>query len=149
MIKYYSKTDLKKELPLHIVFSPTYYKKEDILSDVLRENISDEREYLQSAHIYIPREGHRFRPHIHNLLTRQTHITQEAWVVISGIIKVTFYDLDGSVMGEEILHSNFMSITFGGGHTYEAMTDDVHVLEFKTGPYFGQEKDKEFIDEEK
>jgi hypothetical protein len=78
---------------------------------------------------------------------KETHITQEAWVVITGLIKVSYFDLDGSLLGEEMLHTGMMSITFRGGHTYECMRDNTHVFEFKTGPYNGQEKDKEFIQE--
>ena len=32
-----------------------------------------------------------------------------------------------------------------GGHNYEILEDDTHVLEYKTGPYFGIEFDKKFI----
>ena len=36
---------------------------------------------------------------------------------------------------------------FDGGHTYEILVDDTVVYEYKTGPYMGQAKDKEFITE--
>ena len=140
----YSKVN--PSLLCHIVYQPEWKKNEDY-SDIVRTNISDAEEFLQSAHIYIPKEGHKFRPHIHNELIRQTNITQESWVVLSGLIRVTFYDIDGEILEESLLHPTWMSITFRGGHTYESMRDDTNVLEFKTGPYLGQEKDKEFIKE--
>ena len=32
-----------------------------------------------------------------------------------------------------------------GGHTYSILEDDTVIYEYKTGPYFGQTLDKEFI----
>jgi hypothetical protein len=39
------------------------------------------------------------------------------------------------------------SITFFGGHNYLSLEPDTCVVEAKSGPYFGQEKDKVFINE--
>jgi len=142
--KFYSKVN-PEEL-LHMIFSPELPHLKDE-PDVVRTNISPEKEYLQSAHIYIPQHGHKFRPHIHLPQTRETHITQEAWIVITGLIKVYFYDTDGKLLNDSLLYPGWTSITFRGGHTYECLLNDTNVLEFKTGPYNGQEKDKEFIDE--
>jgi hypothetical protein len=36
-------------------------------------------------------------------------------------------------------------MTFRGGHTYDILADDTVVHEYKTGPYYGQAVDKEFI----
>jgi len=145
MIKYYSKAD--PTVLCHMVYQ-TPFMHDWVDDSILRTDISPESEYLQAAHIYIPKEGHRFRPHIHRPLAKETKITQESWVVLSGLIQVTFYDIDGTLLGQEMLHPGWMSITFRGGHTYESLRDDTNIIEFKTGPYFGQEKDKEFIDEE-
>jgi len=41
-----------------------------------------------------------------------------------------------------------LSITLYGGHTYEIMEDDTLVLEFKSGPYYGQKLDKEFMSDD-
>ena len=38
-----------------------------------------------------------------------------------------------------------ISITFYGGHNYVSLEDDTRVYEYKTGPYMGQARDKEFI----
>ena len=37
-------------------------------------------------------------------------------------------------------------MTFRGGHNYLCLEDDSLVYEYKTGPYYGQKKDKVFID---
>ena len=37
----------------------------------------------------------------------------------------------------------------GGGHTFEILEDDTIICEQKNGPYYGQELDKKFINDEK
>ena len=46
---------------------------------------------------------------------------------------------------DEVIKKGDCSMTFEGGHTYEILEDDTIVYEYKTGPYFGQILDKEFI----
>jgi hypothetical protein len=36
-------------------------------------------------------------------------------------------------------------MTFEGGHTYKSLSSKTRIIEFKTGPYQGIEKDKVFI----
>ena len=55
------------------------------------------------------------------------------------------YDIDDSLIGEEIIKKGDCSMTFEGGHTYEILEDDTVVYEYKTGPYTGQANDKVFI----
>jgi len=88
-----------------------------------------------------------FRAHRH--ITKEIHsdetIAQESWVIISGEVKVDYYDLDDSFIKSLILSTGDCSITLQGGHGYSSTTD-VLVYEFKTGPYLGQILDKVFID---
>lgn len=109
-----------------------------------RSDLCPTTEFLQVG-CFILNNGKTFKPHKHIENIRKTDITQESWIVICGKIKATLYDVDDSVLSEEILESGDCSITFFGGHNYECLEDNTHVYEFKTGPYFGQEKDKEFI----
>jgi len=66
-------------------------------------------------------------------------------VIISGKVKAILYDLDDTIISEPVLDTGDVSITLYGGHTYEILEDDTLVYEYKTGPYLGPEKDKEFI----
>jgi len=141
--KFYSK--IEKDKLLHIIYTPDRQTSNNIVN---RVNISPDEEFLQSAFIQINEVDHRFKPHLHNTVIRETNITQEAWVVVAGLIEVSFYDLDGSLLDEGVLYPGHMSITFRGGHTYRSLTDGVLVYEFKTGPYYGQQIDKELINEE-
>ena len=74
------------------------------------------------------------------------HLFKESWVVISGSVKATLYDLDDSIIAEEQLKAGDLSMTFQGGHNYLATESNTFVYEFKTGPYKGVENDKTFIE---
>ena len=108
-------------------------------------NLTSDDKYLQAARISLPKKGHVFRPHYHLHQTKETLTTHESWVVIKGKIRAILYDVDSQILDKIDLSAGDLVITFGGGHTYEVLEDRTEVYEFKTGPYNGQEKDKEFI----
>ena len=76
-----------------------------------------------------------------------SNITQEAWVVFEGCVKGTFYDLDDSVLYETKIKKGDVICLFRGGHSLEVLEEDTIFYEFKTGPYFGVDADKESINE--
>jgi hypothetical protein len=67
-------------------------------------------------------------------------ITQESWLIIKGQIKGTFYDLDDTIIGTEILEDGDCAVLFRGGHRLEVLKEDSIFYEFKTGPYLGNDK---------
>jgi cupin fold WbuC family metalloprotein len=143
MKKIYSKMD--SSFLLHIVC-----RKEDLqitsMDEGGRVDIAPEDQFLQVAAIQM-NAGKTFRPHKHIWKNGEEKvIAQESWVVISGSVAVTFYDLDDSILGQEVLSAGDLSMTFQGGHNYIATASNTFVYEFKTGPYKGQEEDKEFIE---
>lgn len=111
-----------------------------------RTDLVDPDEFLQCAAIRLDR-GETFKAHQHRWNIKQSHnyIAQESWVVISGNVKVFYYDTDGTLLHEDVITPGDASFTFEGGHNYECMTDGTFVYEFKTGPYLGQEMDKIFL----
>ena len=136
--KIYSKVETDKLL--HIVCRPSE------LSEV-RSDIVDEDQYLQLAILKF-NEGRTFKPHKHIYKTvPKSAIAQESWVVMSGRVEATFYDLDDTVVEKRILATGDLSITLFGGHNYLILEDNTLVLEYKTGPYYGQASDKECIDD--
>jgi len=135
MTKIYS--SVEPRVLLHII-----HRKNQ--SKLKRENIIPESEYLQLAYINLHKDQ-TFLAHKHIKQIRETDIAQESWVVIDGQVKAILYDLDDTIIGEYILNPGDVSITLHGGHNYLCLTDDTLVYEYKTGPYFGIEKDKEFI----
>lgn len=109
-----------------------------------RTDLSPEEEYLQVSTKILPK-GKTFRPHKHNELIRNTDLTQEAWVFLSGKVKATFWDLDDTVIYETQLTDGDIVVVFRGGHSFEVLEDNTILYEFKNGPYYGVEKDKTFI----
>jgi len=110
-----------------------------------RKDIAPENEFLQVSAMKMS-EGRTFRPHKHIRMDRETTITQESWVIINGSVKAILYDLDDTIIAEEILNTGDISITFRGGHNYQILENDTLVYEYKTGPYMGQKLDKTFIE---
>ena len=136
MKKIYSLIDSEKLL--HIIL-----RKDDVINE--RENIIPVNNFLQCATIKM-NHGKTFKPHKHFWKQRnENYITQESWVVIQGQVKCILYDLDDTIISEEILNPGDASFTIEGGHNYLILSDDTIVYEYKTGPYEGVELDKKFI----
>lgn len=136
MEKIYSKIEPDKLL--HIVL-----KKENINPG--RIDIISSENFLQCAMLNLEK-GKTFKPHRHIWKERTENvIAQESWHVIEGSVKCIFYDLDDTIIGERILNAGDSSFTLEGGHNYEIIEENSKILEYKTGPYAGQEFDKKFI----
>ena len=135
--KIFSKVEEGKAL--HMVCRPN-------ATDATRTDVVDDEEYMQLAILKFDK-GRTFVPHKH--IEKEVPpfaIAQESWVVIRGKVKAFFYDLDDELLCTEELCAGDVSITLYGGHNYEILEDDTLVLEYKTGPYYGQKLDKVFID---
>jgi len=135
MKKIYSKVDTSKLL--HLTGSL------DDLNES-RLDVAPEDEFLQLAILKLEK-GKTFKPHKHIFHEKITNIAQESWFVYKGRVKCIFYDLDDSIISEEVLEEGSFSMTFRGGHNYEILEKNTFVLEYKTGPYLGLELDKTFI----
>jgi len=109
-----------------------------------RTNISPDEEFLQLASLKM-QKGQTFKAHKHIIVEKTTNIAQESWIVIKGSVKCIFYDLDDTIISEPVLFPGDCSMTFRGGHNYLILENNTVVYEYKTGPYLGQEKDKEFL----
>jgi hypothetical protein len=136
MKKIYSKIEPDKLL--HII---------NRLSEIeSRTEIVPENNFIQCATLSMPKDK-TFPPHKHitKKRTYENQIAQESWVVIKGSVKCFLYDIDDTIISEEILLPGDASFTLYGGHTYLILEDDTIVYEYKTGPYEGQKLDKEFI----
>jgi len=133
-------SEIEEGTLLHLLCFPTEI-------DSPRTDIVPDEEFLQLA-VLKYEKGRTFVPHKHVLKeVPHTSITQESWLVLKGKVKAIFYDLNDEVLATEILNEGNLSITFRGGHNYEILEEDTLVLEYKTGPYYGQARDKELIDD--
>jgi len=109
-----------------------------------RVDLIDQDQFIQVAALS-RLQGTKFKPHRHIRQHREgQYIPQESWVVVSGLVKVTLYDLDNSILHVDMLEPGDCSITLEAGHTYEFINDGL-VYEFKTGPYLGVNHDKIMI----
>ena len=134
MEKIYSKIEPNKLL--HII---------NRFSDInKRTNIVPSEHFLQCASLQL-KNGDTFKAHKHILFDRNMPMAQESWVVISGKVRVFYFDLDDSLITTKDIKSGECSITYRGGHNYKSLEENTVVYEFKTGPYYGIEKDKVFI----
>jgi len=137
MEKIYSKNNPEKLL--HIIV-----RKSDLKPG--RSDVVPETNFIQCAILNMEKDK-TFRPHKHIWKPRRREvIAQESWIVIQGKVKCHFYDLDDTIISEPILEPGDASFTLEGAHTYTILEHDTLVYEYKTGPYEGQELDKEFID---
>lgn len=136
--KIYSKVE--KDLLLHIVFSPKQ-------QELQREDIVPDDNFIQCSFLQMEK-GKTFRPHkhIYKARTYEKQIAQESWMVVGGKVKCIFYDIDDTIVETVVLEPGDASFTLLGGHNYEILEDNTIVYEYKTGPYEGQQFDKEFID---
>ena len=110
-----------------------------------RVDIVPAEEFLQLATFKL-KKGTTFQAHKHIYKPAENKvIAQESWVILSGKVEFFMYDLDDSLIKSVVLNKGDSSITLRGGHNYVILEDDTVVYEYKTGPYKGQELDKEFI----
>lgn len=137
MEKFYSK--IKPDQLLHLV-----HRVEDFNPG--RADIIATDQFIQCATLNLDK-GTTFKPHRHLIreVIEKDHIAQESWVVIKGLVRCVFYDLDDTIMAKVVLFPGDASFTLYGGHTYVILEDNTIVYEMKTGKYLGQEKDKMFI----
>lgn len=132
----YSKA--KPGLLLHAIIRPAQ------MSVKGRSDLAHENEFLQLAVLNVSK-GVTFKPHKHIWKDGPTRtIAQESWVCLKGSVKCFFYDVDDKLISTPILKAGDVSLTLQGGHTYEIAEDSL-ILEFKSGPYKGQENDKIMI----
>lgn len=123
-----------------------------IASNISSGDIAEYREDMCPAEEFIQvsarnlRIGIKVKAHKHNIINRSTSLTQEAWIILSGKLKATIYDLDDSFLTEVILESGDCVVLFRGGHSLEVLDDNTKFYEFKNGPYYGVESDKQFIE---
>lgn len=83
-------------------------------------------------------EKYVIKPHLHNLVQRDVHLTNEVLIIKSGKVRVDFYDLDKKYFESEILNKGDVILLALGGHGFE-MLEKSEIIEVKQGPYMGDE----------
>ena len=116
-----------------------FFKKKQVKK---RIDLPDEKKFLQVSFLNLKRNM-IVNPHIHLGHNKETKISSEAWIVMSGKLKVIFYDIDKSKVYEDVLKRGDISILFAGGHSFEPLIKNTSIFEIKNGPYMGPNKEKE------
>jgi hypothetical protein len=111
-----------------------------------RMDLSPENEFLQGAVIKEPK-WKKFRAHKHLPTEKKVTLTQESWIVLEGAVIYWLYDINDERINWYYLTRGDCVMTFNGGHSYEIVSDNTIVYEFKNGPYISQKADKEYIDD--
>ena len=130
--KFFSKVDKKL-----ILFSTINVK--DITDN--RLDASPEKEYLQAS-ISRLKKDFKIKAHKHKSFERKIYKTQEAWFLYDGKIIAEFFDIDNQKVAERNFGKGDLVTIFNGGHSFKT-TENSIFLEFKNGPYFGREVDRE------
>jgi hypothetical protein len=106
-----------------------------------RVDVSPAEEWLQLSIITLDAGG-SIRPHTHDVrpLTEKASawVTQEAWLVLRGSIRVRLYDEDHGLLEETSLDAGRMLVTFHGGHAFSGAEQGTLLLECKNGPFTGR-----------
>lgn len=81
--------------------------------------------------------GYEIKPHRHNLVPREVHLTQEVLFIKSGKVRVDFYDNDQVYLESRILFAGDVILLSDGGHGFK-MLEPSEIIEVKQGPYCGE-----------
>jgi quercetin dioxygenase-like cupin family protein len=101
---------------------------------------SNSEDFLQVGYMNL-KKSEKIVPHTHKTFKREVTDTQEAIYVISGQMKVKFYE-ERVKIGEKVLHAGDLIVLLGGAHGFEFL-EDTTIFEIKQGPYINCEADKE------
>ena len=103
--------------------------------------LTSDDEYLQVG-TWLYDEGKTLDRHYHNVVERQSDLTQECVVVLSGKMLVRVYDETQALIDDFIVTAGDFAIFLGGGHDYTIMENGTKIVEVKNGPFLGVELDK-------
>jgi len=98
-------------------------------------------DYSQQLGIIKYPKGGTIKPHYHNRVPREVHLTQEVLFIRKGVLKVILFDSNLVHVADVILNQGDAILLASGGHGFE-MLEDCEMLEVKQGPYSGVAADK-------
>lgn len=118
------------------------------LAYIIRRNIEVEKkkffgspdDFLQIGYMHL-KKGDTLKPHIHKPQNKVITKNQEVLYIISGRMKVNFYNKIPQKINEAILNDGDLIVLLLGGHGFEFL-EDTKLIEIKQGPYTNREHDK-------
>jgi mannose-6-phosphate isomerase-like protein (cupin superfamily) len=83
-------------------------------------------------------EGYVIKPHVHNIVSREVHYTNEVLFIKSGKVRVDFYGANQGYRESRVLERGDIILLICGGHGFE-MLEPTEMIEVKQGPYVGEQ----------
>lgn len=103
--------------------------------------VTDDEKFIQVG-TWNYNSGKRLDRHEHNIVDRNTNLTQECVFVVTGSMNVSFYSSMRVFIKKVMLKQFDFAVIYGGGHAYEILEDDTKIIEIKNGPFPGVDIDK-------
>lgn len=124
--------------------------KEQVLAIIIGHDFNEEGVHFctpddysqQLAYMHHPK-GKIIEPHVHNLVNREVHYTQEVLFIKEGKLRVDFYTDKKLYLESYILVKGDVIILASGGHGFEAL-EELEMFEVKQGPYAGDQDKVKF-----
>jgi len=104
---------------------------------------SSPNDFLQVGYMNL-RKGESIKPHIHKPQKKEITAIQEVIYMLSGKMKVSFYNDFSQKIDETILTDGDLIVLLSGGHGFEFL-EKTKMIEVKQGPYTGVDNDKTFF----
>jgi cupin fold WbuC family metalloprotein len=123
---------IKKKLIAKIFFFKDLKKE--------RNDVCPSNEFIQLS-TQILDKGRKVNAHSHLNIHRNSNITQEVWLVLSGKIEASIFDLNKKIIKKVRLQRGDCLVLFRGGHGFKNLSKRTVFYEIKTGPYYGKNKD--------
>lgn len=119
--------------------------KEQVLAVIIPHDFCEEGVHFctpgdysqQLAYMHHPK-GKVIEPHVHNIVHREVHYTQEVLFIKSGKLRVDFYTENKEYLESYILVAGDVILLASGGHGFEAL-EEIEMFEVKQGPYAGDQ----------
>lgn len=115
------------------------YKDEDWTEGL--NFITDNNLFIQVGSWWY-QEGKNLAKHQHNIVPRESNITQEMVYVKSGAMLASIYDQELNLIEEIVLKTGDLAIMAYGAHGYKILKDNTKIIEAKNGPFLSVEVDK-------
>lgn len=87
-------------------------------------------------------KGRNLAKHQHNIVPRESNITQEMVFVKSGSMLASIYDQDLNLVEDLVLKTGDLAIMAYGAHGYKILEDNTKIIEAKNGPFVSVDVDK-------
>mgnify|MGYP001472723274 CR=1 FL=1 len=125
-----------KKKTLALIIRASYLKKKGI-NFFTKKNLTQQVAYMHHPKHY------SIQPHLHKKLTRKIKGTSEVLIILSGKMKIDFYDNKKIFLFSKIANKNDIVVLLSGGHGFKIL-QNCKFIEVKQGPFFFGKDKKRF-----